>query len=253
VGYYPGAPTTAQYQSGFWFQLATSPSQPVTAFTPGTPTALGTTNQPLIQVEEGQPSRLIKHVIGIAPNQQSGTLLDLKFDTNPGYAKVGIAAGTLVQPLDKLDFPSGIVFGADAYSHSVGLIGEANKVVYGDTQDTTTYPGIAAAGASINISGPFIHSILISLVLSINTSTANQDDVQEQVQSAVASYVNGLGVGVPVSLGAVVSVAEAVFGVTGCAVVSPTYGPGNAFINIQPFERAQVLSLSNITVSFANQ
>ena len=47
----------------------------------------------------------------------------------------------------------------------LGLIGEANQVVYGNTQDTATYPGIAAAGANINISGPFIHRIIIALVL----------------------------------------------------------------------------------------
>jgi hypothetical protein len=54
-------------------------------------------------------------------------------------------------------------------------------------------------------------------------------------------------------LGQVVSVAEAVFGVTGVAIQSPAYGPGQDLINIQPFERASVLSLNDISVSFANQ
>jgi hypothetical protein len=236
-----------------WFQLVNTNEQPINAFSPAAVTPLGTVNAQLIQVLEGNPSVLTKHLIAIAPNQEDGLYLDLKFDTAQGYTKVGIAAGTLVQPLDKLAFPTGVVNGIDAYAHSVGLIGEANKVVYGDTQDTATYPGIAAAGANINTSGPFIRRILISIVIRLNTSTATPNDIQEAVQSAVASYVNGLGTGVSVDLGAVVTAAESVFGIAGCAIQSPAYGPGNDIIAIQSFERARVLNLNDITVTFANQ
>lgn len=249
VGVPAGSSNPDLFQNSFIFQLKSSAAQPVTAFTPTSPVALGSANAPLIQVQEGVPSRLIKKVGGIAPNQGNSTLLDLKFDTAYGYAKVSSAAGTLVQPVGKLGFSTGVVNGIDAYAHSVGLIGEANQIVYGNSQDTATYPGIAAAGANINISGPNIRRILIGLSLRTNASTANRDDVEARVQSAVASYVNSLGVGQPVVLSQVVAAAQAVYGVSSAVITSPTYSLGSDEIAIQPYEKPMVLNLSDITVS----
>ena len=67
--------------------------------------------------------------------------------------------------LDKLSFPTGLYSGVDGYAFSTGLIGEANRVVYGDPDDEATYPGMAAAGATVLTSGPLVKRIKLALAL----------------------------------------------------------------------------------------
>jgi hypothetical protein len=250
VGVPAGAGSPDLFQNQFCFQVKTSRTQPVAAT--GAVAALGA-NAVLIQVQEGQASSLVKKLLALAPNQGDATLTDLKFDSAAGADKVGPSAGTLVQPLDKLDFPTGVFVGVDAYSHSVGLIGEANRIIYGDAQDVATYPGIAAAGANINLAGPSILRVVLGIAVRLNVSTAEQDAVLARVASAVAAYVNSLGQGQAVVLGLCVAAAQAVFGVTSAAITFPAYGPGKDQLSVQPQQKPKVLTLSDISVSVIGQ
>jgi uncharacterized phage protein gp47/JayE len=211
--------------------------------------ALGA-NAPLIQVVEKLPSSLIKQILAVSPNQANPALVDVKFTTDAGFTKVTEAAGTLLLSLDKLGFPSSTATGIDGYRHSLGLIQEANKVSYGLESDPTTYPGIVAAGANVNIEGPLVRRVQVSLALRVQ-SGINSTDIINQVQSAVASTVNQTGVGLPVAISAIVDAAMSVNGVNAVTVLSPTYGPGNDLISVQPFEKALVLNLADdVLVSF---
>lgn len=241
---------STQYLNQAYFRVAIPPGVILTPVTSPQP-ALGTTNAALIRVYEGAASRLIKYVISTCPNQVTGLQTDLKFNTDKGFTKVGIAAGTLVQSLDKLAFPTTLANGIDGYAHSTGLIAAVVQTAYGDPQDTATFPGIIAAGATVDVSGPIIRRIQVSLSLRINTSTANTIDVQNQVQSAVATVINNTGIGEAIALSDIITAAEKVNGVTSVTIVSPIYSVGNDLISIQPFEKPMVLNLAqDVTVSF---
>lgn len=234
----------------FRFFLDISTRTPVTT---GPVAALGASSN-LVQIYEANPGRLIKRLIAVAPN---GSLTDLKFDTVAGYRGVNSAYGTVVQSLDKLDFgltSSGaaapVIPGIDGYIRNTGLIEEANRTVYGDESQSSSYPGIAAAGANININGPLARRIQVSLALRITTGISTLD-IQNKVRSAVAAVINETGVGSPVAISELISAAQSVNGVVAVTVLSPTYGTGNDVVSVQPFEKPLVVDLEeDIQVSF---
>lgn len=88
-----------------------------------------------------------------------------------------------------------------------------------------------AAGANVNIQGPLIHRVQVSLAL--RRSSSGAADIKDKVRSAVASVVNSTGVGEPVAISDIVTAAQSVNGVTAVTVLSPSW-PGNGLISIQP-------------------
>jgi hypothetical protein len=212
--------------------------------------SLGTANYNLIQFIEGTPTRLIKKVTAIAPNQSNTSLVDVHFSTPTGYSHASVTNGTTMQGLDKLNFPVTVVPGSDGYAHSVGLIGEANLAVYSDDQDvSSSYPGIIATGANVNISGPFIKRVRVSVGVRINSN--NKGDVEEAVQNAVASFINSTAVGQPIVLSKLLEAANLVNGVTSSVILSPVYGPGNDEIPVSPQEKPLVINLeTDVSVNF---
>jgi len=203
---------------------------------------------PLIQVYEAQPGRLIKQIQSIAPN---GTAMDIRFSTSAGSTRVNAGYGTVINVLDKLEFPTvSAIPGTDGYTHSTGLIEEANRVVYGDESQSSTYPGIAAAGAAINISGPLVRRITASLAIRVQ-SGSSLVDVRDQVRSAVAAAINETKVGTAIAISDLVAAATSVNGVVAVTVLSPVYGTGNDLIAVQPYEKPLVYDIEqDIQISF---
>ena len=211
------------------------------------------TSANLVQVVEKEASRLYKQIHSIAVNPSDSALADIKFDTWAGGLKVSEAAGTVLTIQDKLAFPTGFAQGIDGYRHSTGLIAEANKVGYGDESDPSSYPGVIAAGANVNIEGPLVHRVTVSLALRVRTGIG-LTDIKDQVRSAVASVVNSTGVGEPVAISDIITAAQGVNGVVSVTVLSPSFGPGNDLISIQPYEKPLVLSLDDdVLISFVGE
>lgn len=233
------------------FTLDTTTRTPTAVVAPG-PGALGT-NSNLVQVIEAEPSRLFKKVYAISLNPSDPTLTDIKFDTWAGGTKVSESAGTVLYSLDKLAFDTGLTSGVDGYRHSTGLIEEANKVGYGVDADPSTYPGLIAAGATVNIEGPLIHRIQVSLALRIRSGVSARD-IKSAVRSAVAAYVNAIGVGKQVSLSEIVTAAQSVNGVVAVTILSPAYTSGSDLVSVQPYEKPMILNLDDdIQISFVGE
>jgi hypothetical protein len=195
---------------------------------------------------------LIRYVEG-TPNQDDGTFMDVRWSPSAGYEFVSSSAGSIITPLDKVDFSTDLASGADGYKYNTGLIGEANRVVYGEPSDTATYPGIAAAGAQILISGPLVKRVRVALGLRIRSGASNQD-VADRVRSAVATVVNQTKLGQPVSLSKIVGAAEKIVGVIAVVMISPAYGVGNDLIPVQSFEKPMILDLEqDVQISFTGE
>jgi hypothetical protein len=216
------------------------------------PITLGSQSN-LVQVIEGLASKLIKRVIAISPNASDSTAADVKFDTSQGYQKVGAFAGTVMIPVDKLNFSTDIAQGIDAYQHNTGLLAEANKIVYGDESDPSTYPGYVAAGAKVNISGPLIKRIQLSIGVRL-ASSIGEDDVFDRVKSEVAAVVNQSPIGQSISISSIVDAAEGVNGVDAVSIISPTYSVASDLISVQPFEKPLILNVdTDVLVSLVGE
>lgn len=211
--------------------------------------ALGT-SLGLVQMVEAAPSRLIKQLFTAAPNQTASTQTDLKFTTQQGYTRITAAAGSVIKALDKLAFPTTIAKGIDGYQHNTGLIAEVSRVIYGDPSDTATYPGVAAAGARVNIQGPLVKRVQVTLAVRLRTGASAQD-VEDRVKSAVAAVINKAGTGQSIALNDLTGAASKVGGVVSVVMVSPVATVGSDLISVQPFEKPLVLNVDqDVLVTF---
>jgi hypothetical protein len=204
-----------------------------------------------VQVVEGAPTRLIKQILSIAPNQVDGSLYDVKFTTGGLYNRIGATPGSVLTVLDKLAFPAGVNTGVDGYQHTIGLIAEVNKVIAGDPSDDATYPGVAAAGATVNVLGPLVKRIQVTLSVRIRSGASTQD-IAARVKSAVASVINKTGIGQPIALSDLTTAAGKVGGVVSVVMISPAASAASDLISVQPFEKPLVLNVDqDVLVSFA--
>ncbi|WNM70274.1 baseplate protein J-like protein [Myxococcus phage Mx1] len=201
---------------------------------------------------EAEPLRLIKKVHTICANPTTG-FTDVVFTTNGLATKMSSVGAAVVQPLDKFAFPTSLVTGADGYHYSKGLIGEVNKVIYGDASNPSVYPGVVAAGANVNISGPLVKRIQVGIAIRIRTGGASEEIV-DRVKSAVASTINRTELGKPVAISSIVSAAAGVDGVVAVTILSPTYTSSSDLIPVQAEEKPRVLNVDqDILVSIVGQ
>lgn len=200
-------------------------------------------NSVFIRVVEASPIRLIKKIKTIVRTPGTTDYVDLVFDTSALASKISASNGSAVIPLSKLAFNSSLTTGADSYSYATGLIGEVNRVIYGDPSNPSIYPGVVAAGANVNISGPLVKRISVSLSIRIR-SGATASDIQDRVKSSVASVINDVEIGKPVAISSIVSAAASVDGVLSVTVLSPIYGSGNDLIPVQSNEKPRVLDIN---------
>lgn len=242
--------TVGDAGGGVWtnfytFTVDVSTKSPV-AITPNV--ALGA-DYPLVQVRDLLPYRAIKQVIGTSIDQVSGIYGRIKLISDLGFENFSETAGSIITVLDKFNFPIGPADAADGYKYNIGLLHEVNKVIYGDTSDTTTYPGVAAAGAHINIQGPLVRRTPFAILVRLKSGFP-VTDVESSVRSAVASVINQSPHGQPIAISDIISAAAAVVGVESVVPVSK-YGVGNDLIPVQPYEKALVLNLDqDVLVSF---
>ena len=199
-------------------------------------------NANLFVARAGSATRLIKQILSLVPNQSNGAFMDIKITTNAQYSDITEVNGSLMETLDKLAFPTSLNTGTDGYSEVVGLIGAVNTVAYGDPQDPTSLPGIVAAGATVNVSGPLVKRIQVSLALRIKSGIV-VSDITENVKSAVAAVINNTGIGQSIAISDIVTAAGTVNGVQAVTILSPAYNAGNDLIPVQPFEKPLVISI----------
>lgn len=205
------------------------------------------TDLPLVSILPSAPARMLYEVAGITPvdSNPNAVTVSLTPATHPEYFSPG--AGSVLTFRDKLEFSSAVSVGQDGYRYNTGLIGEVTKVVYGDARDQTTYPGLASAGAAIDVSAPRIRRTVISIAVRARSGAV---DVKGRVQSAVARVINSAVPG-PIAISLIVEEVQQVDGVVSVVMLSPVSSTSADTIPVQPGEKALVLDPSNdIQVTF---
>jgi hypothetical protein len=212
-----------------------------TTFSAVSAVTIGAANFNSLRLRE-PPTRLIKRVrtIGLDPTtpfsvSQPGTSWIL-FDNGTLLNRISQTLGATVTGLGRLQFDTTPLLGTNGYNVTTGLIGEVAKVLYGDLNAPTVYPGVVAAGASVNISGPNIKRIQVSLQVRLRTGVS-QTAVLDRVRNSVATAINSIPLGKAVDISRIVSAARNVPGVSAVAVLSPTYSSSSDVIPVQANEK----------------
>ena len=202
-----------------------------------------------IYIEESTPYVGYKQIDLIATNPANLNTKNVVFSTFNQFQKIGELAGVSMTAVGKLEFPSEIIRGVDAYKFNTGLIGEANRIVYGDPRDNTTYPGVSAAGAEIFIKAPLVKRIEVSINVRVKTGIPFTTIVEE-VRNSIAALINSNPVGQPIAISNIISNVDAIIGIQAVAISSPQYDPQNDVIRVNSGEKALVLDIiADILVS----
>lgn len=204
-----------------------------------------------IQVIEGNPYVAYKKIVNVAQNANNPNLFDIVIPGLYLAEKINSSAGSSIVVSGKMQFPTITQVGEDSYKYYRGLISEVGKVTRGQAEDPTTYPGIEAAGAYIEITSPLPRKVNISIVVKNLTGTPF-GTIKSRIQSAVAAYINSLGVGEDIVFSAVVSVVQQLNGVQALAISSPTYDATNLLIPVNVDEKAIVYNVEDVVVSLAS-
>lgn len=162
------------------------------------------------------------------------------FSTRDQANKINEDAAVTVSAVGKLSFNSVIRKGLDSYRYHTGLIGEANRILYGDPRDPSTYPGVAAAGAEIFTKPPLFRRVSVAIDVRIETGIPFAQIV-EQVRTNVSALVEGNPIGQPIAISDIVASVNAIPGVKAVAISSPLYNSLNDTIKINPSEKARII------------
>jgi uncharacterized phage protein gp47/JayE len=115
--------------------------------------------------------------------------------------------------------PGDIVTGQWTYFD--GLIAECQKIIDGDPNDRSNYPGYRAAGVLIRVLAPTISQQVVTANITV-LQGYDQESVAAEVITAVSSYINALGIGEDVILNELRERSMAVVGVFDIEFTSPT-------------------------------
>ncbi|MCF6205341.1 MAG: baseplate J/gp47 family protein [Sulfurovum sp.] len=106
------------------------------------------------------------------------------------------------------------------YSYYTGLIYQAQKFING-SPDTTTFPGIVAAGIETTVETPTIRRITVRASITARNGIA-EEDLVASAQAAVESYIVALGIGEDIILSEIIERIMGVSGVFNVSVQLPT-------------------------------
>lgn len=197
-----------------------------------------------VYVEEGSPYVGYKKVFSKAIDPANLQRYLLLFDTNEQYLKINESASVLLTATSKLGYTDSTIAGYDSYKHHIGLIAEANRIVYGDPRDNVTYPGVAAAGAEIFIKPPLVRRISVSINVRVKTGIPFSR-ITEQVRNNIAALINSTPIGESIAISDIISTVNSIPGTRAISISSPTYDPLNDIIVVNPAEKPLVLDVVN--------
>jgi hypothetical protein len=197
-----------------------------------------------VYVEEGTPYTGYKKIIGKSIDPDNTQRNIFIFDTKENYTKINEESNTSLSAMSKLGFSESTITGYDSYKHHVGLIAEANKIVYGDPRDSVTYPGVAAAGAEIFIRPPLVRRITVSINVRVQTGIPFSR-ITEQVRNNIAALINSTAIGQSIAISDIISTVNSISGTRAISISSPTYDPLHDIIVVNPAEKPFVIDIVN--------
>lgn len=205
-------------------------------------------NQGSLIVQEEFPYVGYKQ-IRLVTNDPASTARGLiVFSTFNQFEKINDIGQVQISAQAKLDFNTTIRKGLDSYRYHTGLIGEANRIVYGDPRDDVTYPGVGAAGAEIFIREPLFRRVQVSIDVRIETGIPFSQIV-EQVRTNLTALIDGNPIGQSIAISDIVENVNIIPGVRAVAISSPLYNPANDMIVIAPSEKSRIIDpVSDVSV-----
>jgi uncharacterized phage protein gp47/JayE len=126
----------------------------------------------------------------------------------------------------KMRFPNRLGYGTDpvpgisGYQYWTGLKRRVQRVLDGYEPDPVNFPGVRAAGVSIEAREPQIQRVTLNIKVKTREGVALAS-ISDLIKSSVVGFINSLGLGQDVVLSEIVSSIQAVSGVDSVVLVDP--------------------------------
>lgn len=193
-------------------------------------------------IKESIPNHSYKKIVNINQNYSNANLYEVVLEGANGARQITVNSGSNLVPQGKIRLPEGLETGISSYEYYRGLIREAGKIIRGDQRDKVTYPGVQAAGTYIVVEPPLPKRVQLGIVIR-NQSGIPFGTLKSRIQTAVAAYVNGLGVNENVAFSSVISQIQQINGVVAVAISSPLYDATHDLILVGYNEKAQIIDI----------
>lgn len=151
-----------------------------------------------------------------AVSQGTKVQISSKSEGSDGYVQVTGGSANI-----QLAFTTTLTRGLQGYEYYTGLVSLVHRTVYGDDTDLASFPGVGAAGIDFEVISPTVEEVAfnIDVTLAEGFSISNLED---EIKTAVTSYVNNLGVNDDLIVSEVVAAVMGVSGITDVKILSPS-------------------------------
>jgi hypothetical protein len=211
-------------------------------------TVLGS-SYPNLYIEENKAYSGYKKVSINLPESYNPSLRHLVLDTQAQVEKINQDYLVSGKVLGKMEFSNKVFVGLDSYRYDTGMLGEVNRIIYGDPRDAITYAGVGAAGVEILIDPPNIKRLILGIDVRVNTGIPFVI-ISEQVRSSVSSFIDSSPLGKSISISSIVSIVDSIPGVKAVAISSPQYDSTHDLITLAPYEKARIIDAAqSISIS----
>ncbi len=203
------------------------------------------------KVVEGIVYAGIKKIHTLSVNPTNPKQADIIFEGIEQFNKINSIGGVNLSIQNRFSYPTTLQSGLDGYRFHTGLIGLSNRIVYGDPRDRSTFPGVSAAGAEINIEGPLVRRIQVSISVRVNTGVPFPN-VVDQIRSEISALINSSPIGAFIAISDILNAASVVPGVTAVSVDIPNFSVTEDVIIINQKEKPLIFNpVTDILVSQA--
>lgn len=206
--------------------------------------ALGTGASAVFLLDQGFSTYRRVEMLVPKPSDPSSRALMV---VSPGYdaALLSESSGAIVELPNRLGFSSQPVPGMNGYAYWTGLKQRVQYTLDGYAPDSTTFPGVRAAGVAIEAREPQIQRVSLSIRVKTKEGVA-LSSIADGIKNAVVGYVNSLGLGQDVIISEIVSLIQQTPGVDAVVFLIPA--PGTERITIADKAIARTSS-NNVVLS----
>lgn len=186
-----------------------------------------------------------RKVIMVCPKPSDPTNRSLAIlSQGSNISLLNVGAGARLSLPNRLGYGTDPVPGMDGYEFWTGLKQLVQRTVDGYEPDSANFEGVRASGAQIEVREPQIQRVTLSLTVKTTKGVALLA-ISDSIKSAIAGYINSLGLGQDVVLSEVISIAQVISGVDSLVLVSPTLNTERITINSNAIAK---INTSDITL-----
>jgi hypothetical protein len=221
-----------------------------TAVATESPTTLGAAGTSSISVLD-QGFSCFRKVVMFAPKPEDPANRSLCI-VSPGYnlSLLSEGQGARASLPNRLGYSVDPVPGINGYNIWTGLKRKVQRVVDGYEPDPSSFPGVGAAGVTIEVREPQIARITLGVKV-VTSKGVSLQSISDTIKSAISGYVNSLGLGNNVIMSEVIRLVQEVPGVQSCTLSDPSPGSANALAGRIVIGDAAIARISSSDITLA--